>query len=193
MKIVSKLGCVYALIAALALAVVGLDHYIVNKELRQFELDNIANQQQFMDMCKATGTIQFAEKAQEVALLQSRKLAKLDELLGKYAEGVKQLRDENLRLQTVLEESAETIKSLTDENAKLGAQLDVRMESLTRAMAELKAANKAIDDLKAAVANETAAKIEAEKKIEELQNKLNDAINNVNCLKDDLKKATTGA
>lgn len=194
MKIVNGLRkFAMTLIAILAVSVVGLDHYVTNRTLRDFDEANKMNYAQFVDLCKATGTIQYAEKCQEISLIQARKLAKLDEILSKYAAGVQELKLENSRLQSVLEEGAETIKSLTDENAKLNAQLDVRLENLGQLKRELDAAKRQIDTLNATIANTKAAEAEAQKKIEELKKQLDDAKNSVKCLQDEVNKARSAA
>jgi predicted RNase H-like nuclease (RuvC/YqgF family) len=164
-------------LAILAVSVVAVDHYTTHKVLTEFDEANKMNYEQFVDLCRATGTIQYAEKCQEIATIQARRIEKQDDMLSKFAAGVKQLREENGRLQGVLEESATTIKELTDENAKLGARLDVSLELLDQSKCDYFSAKKQIEELKATIAKNEVI-------IEELQKKLDASANDVKCLID---------
>lgn len=178
MKIVSKLTKgLYMVLALLAVSVVAVDHYTTHKVLVEFDEANKMNYEQFVDLCRASNTIQYAEKCQEIATIQSRRIEKQDEMLAKFIAGTKQLQDENARLQSILEESASIIKELTDENAKLSAQLDVRLELLNQTKLDYFSAQKQIEALKATIIKNVAT-------IEELQKKLDIYANDVKCLID---------
>ncbi len=156
--------------ALLATAVVACDHYTVNVYLREFNDANKYNTEQLALVYAARDCVDFARDTQTVAKNQSEEIKDLRGQVTRAAKLVDSLRAELARTVDTLEKSGEMIKELTDENSRLNNAAGSLIDELYKETQKRITANQTIETLKDTIKSLENKVKELEKRIKGLNN-----------------------
>jgi len=138
----------YLIIAVLAVAIVGLNHYVVNYELsRILNVDNV-QLQQFVANKYADDAAILAYGVQYVCTNQSDEIVTLNRRLDQTVNLTISLKSELEQAKIVVESDGEIIQELTDENSDLQTECDGLYSSLVRAVEDYQKLQNEYDALK---------------------------------------------
>jgi chromosome segregation ATPase len=125
------------LAAILAAGLVVLDHFRTSVALGRLETETFYVTAQAEDIIKAQRALEYAAVSQEVVKIQTQRVVKLETMLDKYAAAYVELNNQAQLLNAAVESAAQQIKDLVDDNSKLEAELDASSAEIEAAKAEL--------------------------------------------------------